>query len=187
MTLCNGCGAQIDEAARFCRSCGKPFDASELTTRRLEPDIQYQSPTQIVNQSPTTPVYLSPVPVPAVPATNDLTPSPKPHAIPCWLQRSGAIVFCFCLCVLNGGLLDKVPQLDPAGGYRTSIPARCPLAPPHRPNRRRWEVSYEVSLKYPGPRIDERRNGRKECFIYYKGFNSKVTKWYPPSSNRRRK
>ena len=129
---CTSCGAQVDDASRFCRSCGKPFDPSELTTRKLEPDIQYQSPTQIVNQSPTTPAYLSPAPlpaVPAVPATNDLTPkSQNRTAIIILAATVGLLLFLLCAVMFvkfNNGSTALAP---PVGGIPT-VPTP-PVAPP---------------------------------------------------------
>ena len=177
---CPSCGAQVEDTSRFCRSCGRPFDPSELTTRQLEPGVEYQSPTQGVNQSPTTPAYLSPVPVPAVPATNDLTPSsPNRTAIIVLAATVGLLVF-----LLVAILLVKFnSEGTPVGPAAISIPPPPPPpgAPSAPPGPALGEPITIESLKYPG--AEELMNvksakGKGLLRLQTKDPTSKVVEWY---------
>jgi hypothetical protein len=181
---CISCGAQVDDTSRFCRSCGTPFDPSELTTRKLEPDIQYQSPTQLVNQSPTTPAYLSPAPlpaVPAVPATNDLTHrSQSRTAIIVLAATVGLLLFLLVAVLLvrfNSGGTPVAPTAIgiPTPATPTGIPA--PPNPPAAPGA----TSIDESLKYPG--AEELMNvknaqGKGMLQLQTKDSTRKVVEWY---------
>ena len=181
---CPSCGVQIDDTSRFCRSCGRPFDPSELTTRQLEPGVQYQSPTHAVNQSPTTPAYLSPVPVPAVPATNDLTPSsPNRMAIIVLAATVGLLLF-----LLLAVLLVKFNSGSPPGAPTgTSIPEvppppglpQAPPAPPPPPAV--GESVVDESLKYPGAEVlmdIKSGQGKGVLQLQTKDSARKVVEWY---------
>ncbi|MEK6301950.1 MAG: zinc ribbon domain-containing protein [Acidobacteriota bacterium] len=175
---CTNCGAQVDDTSRFCRSCGKPFDPSELTTRQLEPDIQYQSPTQIVNQSPTTPAYLSPAPLPAVPSTNDLTPrSQNRTAIVVLAATVGLLLFLLVAMLFVTLRNESTPPPPPAGAI-APLPPNPPVPPP--PPAVGKSVIDE-SLKYPGAEETMNiNNGRGKGILNLqtKDSTSKVIAWY---------
>lgn len=180
---CISCGAQVEDISRFCRSCGTPVDPSELTTRKLEPDIQYQSPTQIVNQSPTTPAYLSPSPlpaVPAVPATNDLMPrSQNRTAIIVLAATVGLLLFLLVAVLLvrfNSGGTPDAP---------TAIVIPTPPNPPAAPGPPIVPAvpsgTIDESLKYPG--AEELMNvknaqGKGMLQLQTKDSTHKVVEWY---------
>lgn len=178
---CPSCGAQVDDTSRFCRSCGRPFDPSELTTRQLEPGIKYHSPTHAVNQSPTSPAYLSPVPLPAVPPTNDLTPSsPNRTAIIVLAATVGLLLFLLVAILFvrfnSGG--------TPVGPPAISIPnpPPPPLAPPvpHVPPAL-GESVIDESLKYPGAEVlmdVKSGQGKGVLHLQTKDSTRKVVEWY---------
>jgi hypothetical protein len=180
---CISCGAQVDDTSRFCRSCGTPFDPSELTTRKLEPDIQYQSPTQIVNQSPTTPAYLSPSPlpaVPAVPATNDLTPrSQNRTAIVVLAATVGLLLFLLVAVLLVRFNSGGTPDAPTTIGIPT-VP-NPPVAPPPPNVPAVPSGTIDESLKYPG--AEELMNvknaqGKGMLQLQTKDSTRKVVEWY---------
>ena len=64
---CDNCGAEVEEAAKFCRRCGQPQDWSEATTRTLEEPSRREAPTRHVNPAPTAPSYPVYAPPPGLP------------------------------------------------------------------------------------------------------------------------
>src|SRR5438270_9159203 len=58
---CNRCGASVIFSAKFCRQCGNPLDASELTTRTLDAPAAepppFDHPTRPANAGFTSPTY----------------------------------------------------------------------------------------------------------------------------------
>jgi hypothetical protein len=178
---CPSCGVQIDDTSRFCRSCGRPFDPSELTTRQLEPGIKYHSPTHAVNQSPTTPAYLSPVPLPAVPATNDLTPSsPNRMAIIVLAATVGLLLFLLVAVLLVKFNSGGTPVGPPAISIPTAPPP--PLAPPPPPPPPALgEPVIAESLKYPGAEVVmdvKSGQGKGVLQLQTKDSTRKVVEWY---------
>lgn len=186
---CINCGAQVEDTSRFCRSCGKPFDPSELTTRQLEPEIQYQSPTQTVNQWPTTPAYLAPVQAPAVPATNDLTPGSKNRTVIVLLAATVGLLLFLLVAVLlvkfnsgspessGGGISIPVPNAPNAPGApgAPGVPG-VPPAPPAV-----GKSVIDDSLRYPGAEETMNINngrGKGMLNLQTKDSTSKVIGWY---------
>ena len=181
---CPSCRAQVEDTSRFCRSCGRPFDPSELTTRQLEPGVQYQSPTHAVNQSPTTPAYLSPVPLPAVPATNDLTPSsPNRTAIIVLAATVGLLLFLLVAVLFvkfNSGGAAGVPTMTSIPGVPS--PPNAPPAPPAPPGTPTLgEPVVDESLKYPGAEevmAIKKAQGKAVLQLQTKDSAAKVSAWY---------
>ena len=184
---CTTCGAQVDDTSRFCRSCGRAFDPSELTTRKLEPDVQYHSPTQAVNQFPTTPAYLSPVQSPVVPATNDLAPRSQNRTLIIVLAATvGLLLFLLCAALFVTFRSSGPPQGPPA--ILIPTPPNPPVAPgapgvPGVPGVPPVAGSTIIddSMKYPG--AEELMNinsgrGKGMLQLQTKDSTRKVIEWY---------
>jgi zinc ribbon protein len=177
---CASCGAQIEDTSRFCRGCGRSFDPSELTTRKLEPGVEFHAPTQPVNQSTTAPAYLSPVQVPAVPATNDLAPaSHNRTAIVLLAATVGLLLFLLVAVLFVKFNSDSTPVAPPATSIPTvPTPPGAP-APPVAPPATGGAVVGE-ELIYPGS--DEvmtvKAQGKGMLQLQTKDSASKVVEWY---------
>jgi hypothetical protein len=184
---CISCGVQVDETSRFCRSCGRAFDPGELTTRKLELDVEYQSPTQTVNQSPTTPAYLSPVQVPAVPATNDLAQTSQNRTAIIVLAATVGLLLFLLVAVLfvkfnSGGTPAVPPPVVSIPTVPTPPDAPAPPAPPPVGD----ETVISESLKYPGAEETmsiKNAQGKHVLQLLTKDAASKVSAWYTSKLN----
>lgn len=191
---CTSCGAQIEDTSRFCRVCGRSFDPSELTTRRLEPGVEFHAPTQPVNQSTTAPAYLSPVQVPAVPATNDLAPvSQNRTAIVLLAATVGLLLFLLgalaYVSFRSGGPPDGPPGIGTPGigspppdppGMPPPPPPPGVTAPPIAPPAAGDAVIGE-ELIYPGAErlmTINRPQGKGVLHLKTNDAARKVVEWY---------
>lgn len=177
---CTSCGAQIEDTSRFCRVCGRSFDPSELTTRKLEPGVEFHAPTQPVNQSTTAPAYLSPVQVPAVPATNDLAPvSQNRTAIVLLAATVGLLLFLLVAVLFVKFNSDSTPVAPPATSIPTPPTPPGVPAPPFAPPATGDAVVGE-ELIYPGS--DEvmtiNAKGKGVLQLRTKDSASQVIAWY---------
>lgn len=175
---CPSCGAGIDDTSRFCRSCGRPFDPSELTTRQLEPGVQYQSPTQAVNPSPTTPAYVSPIQMPAAPATNDLAPASKNRTVIVLLAATVGLLLFLLFAVFLVKFNNQGTPTTPAGRGAPASPGIPP--PPSGPTLSGEPITIE-SLKYPGAKElmnVKSAQGKGMLQLQTKDSTGKVVEWY---------
>ena len=179
---CTSCGAQIDDTSRFCRGCGRPFDPSEITTRKLEPGVEFHAPTQPVNQWPTTPAYVSPVQVPIVPATNDLAPASKNRTVIVLLAATVGLLlfllFAVFLVKFNSGSLAPPPTPTQTGIPVPPPAPNAPVAPPVPPAV--TESAFDASLKYPGAEEVMNIKNAKGGVLHLQTKDSikKVLEWY---------
>src|SRR6185369_5681612 len=147
---CSFCGAGIADSAKFCRACGRALDPSELTTRNLEADSRFQNPTGHVAQAITTPAYLAPSQVPAVPATNDLAKKPQSLALIITLAAVVGVLLFVLAIVLFLRFVSGTPTPDIS--VRTiPVPTPPPGAPPPpQPPPVPGDTAIPDSLAYPG-------------------------------------
>jgi len=102
---------------KFCRQCGQPMDASEMTTRQLEdpqaynPMPRYDAPTQYTNSAPTSPAYMPPAAMPQQwsPQTAGMQPPSQKKPIIILVSVVGVL-----LIVLAGLIIYMLNQSPPA-------------------------------------------------------------------------
>ncbi|MFY9607474.1 MAG: zinc-ribbon domain-containing protein [Blastocatellia bacterium] len=177
---CTSCGAQIDDTSRFCRVCGRSFDPAELTTRKLEPGVEFHAPTQPVNQSPTTPAYVPPVQFPVVPATNDLAPRSQNRTIIVLLAAAvGLLLFLVFAVYMVKFNSDNPPTAPPAISI-PPVPTPPGVPAPPFPPPAAGDAVVGEELIYPG--ADEvmtiNAKGKGVLQLRTKDSASKVVEWY---------
>lgn len=186
---CTSCGAQIEDTSRFCRVCGRSFDPSELTTRKLEPAVEFHAPTQPVNKPPTAPSYVTPVQVPVVPATNDLAAGSQNRTAIVLLAATVGLLLFLLVAVLFVRFGSDSTSVPPPG---TSIPVPptppgAPAAPFAPPATGGAVVGEE--LIYPGAAEVMTINAEGKGMLHLQTTDpaGKVVEWYTaklkPTSN----
>src|SRR6185369_4563217 len=178
---CSFCGAGIADSAKFCRACGRALDPSELTTRNLEADSRFQNPTGHVAQAITTPAYLAPSQVPAVPATNDLAKKPQSLALIITLAAVvGVLLFVLAIVLfLRFDSGTPRPDVPPVTIQVPPPPPGVPPPPPAPPAP--GETATLDSLAYPGAKTVmnvNSANGKSVLQLQTTDSPSKVVAWY---------
>lgn len=170
--VCGNCGASIEDAARFCRKCGRPIIYSEATTRELDPPQYAEPQTRPVNAADTAPSFvpMAGMPPPA-PVTQSIEGGGQKRTI---IILSGvvAVLLVTLLIVLLASRQNPIVTVTPrppetprggvgiGGGPRPVQPPRAPGTPeapatPATPVPSDW-------LHYPGSEKTMIMNGDGE-------------------------
>lgn len=149
--FCDNCGTSLlGETAKFCRACGKPTPLSEAATKRFDEQPGYQTPTNPVGNSFTTPAYIAPFEMPASVQTNDLRQKSQKRNLILLISMLAVMI------VALGGLLvflnvrvgstedipvTKIPKVPSPPGVPGGVPT---------PSGIDTSSSIDSSLIYPG-------------------------------------
>jgi hypothetical protein len=143
---------------KFCRQCGQPMDASEMTTRQLEesqpynPMPRYDAPTQYTNSAPTSPAYMPPAAMPQQwsPPTAGMQPHSQKKPIIILVSVVGVLL------IVLAGLIIYMLNQGPSARFGANIPPPPPVPsvpgqppPPGVPG----SVPAFSDLIYPGATV----------------------------------
>lgn len=114
---------------KFCRQCGQPMDASEMTTRQLEdpqsynPMPRYDAPTQYTNSAPTSPAYMPPAAMPQQwsPQTAGMQPPSQKKPIIILVSVVGVLL------IVLAGLIIYMLNQRPSARFGANIPPPPPV------------------------------------------------------------
>lgn len=185
--FCDNCGVSLlEENAKFCRACGKPTPLSEAATKRFDEQPGFQTPTSPVGPSLTTPAYMAPFEMPAVPQTIDLKRNTKRNLI---IVASMFATMIFALAVLlifwnigRGTPPGSPPVLTPPTATVPPVPPvpPIPLIPP-APPAIEGPSKIDQSLIYPGSQqtMSIGEEGAKRVLqLHSDDAARKVVDWY---------
>lgn len=174
--FCDNCGVSLlEETAKFCRACGKPTPPlSEAATKRFDQQTGFQTPTNPVGPSPTTPAYMAPIEFPPASQTIDLHRKRKRNVI---LVASMLALMIFAL----GGLFFFL-SLGQEAQTGITTPGTPPPPPPPPPLIGiETPTKIDQSLIYPGSHETmaiTAEGGNRVLKLHSDDAASKVAEWY---------
>lgn len=142
--------------------------------------MEFHAPTQPVSQSPTTPAYVSPVQVPAVPATNDLAKgSQNRTAIVLLAATVGLLLFLLVAVLFVKFNSDSTPNAPPVTSI-PSVPAPPDAPAPPVPPPAKGDAIVGEELIYPGAEEVMTINARGKGVLHLRTTDpaSRVVEWY---------